>query len=79
MPPCLLDGRDGNSTGPFGDFWHTKEGTSRGNEGGPWYAAASVILHVSRGKRDPNAYELPVIIIVTVIYPEAVESCRLDL
>ena len=27
---------DGASPGPFGDFWHTKEGTSAGNEGGPW-------------------------------------------
>ena len=27
---------DPGSVGPFGDFWHTKEGTSAGNEGGPW-------------------------------------------
>ena len=27
---------DGASPGPFGDFWHTKEGESAGNEGGPW-------------------------------------------
>jgi len=27
---------DPSSPGPFGDFWHTKEGTSLGNEGGPW-------------------------------------------
>ena len=29
---------DASSIGPFGDFWHTKEGTSKGNEGGPWDA-----------------------------------------
>ena len=23
-------------TSPFEDGWHTKEGTSSGNEGGPW-------------------------------------------
>lgn len=23
---------------PLGDYWHTKEGTSKGNEGGPWDA-----------------------------------------
>lgn len=27
---------DGSDPGPFGDFWHTKEGVSAGNEGGPW-------------------------------------------
>jgi len=27
---------DGSVAGPFGDFWHTKEGTSAGNTGGPW-------------------------------------------
>jgi len=29
----FLDYKD---AGPFGDFWHTKEGVSLGNEGGPW-------------------------------------------
>jgi len=29
---------DPASPGPFGDYWHTKEGTSKGNEGGPWDA-----------------------------------------
>jgi len=27
---------DPDSPGPFNTSWHTKEGTSRGNEGGPW-------------------------------------------
>ena len=27
---------DGGAAGPFGDAWHTKEGVSLGNEGGPW-------------------------------------------
>ena len=27
---------DKNDPGPFQDFWHSKEGTSKGNEGGPW-------------------------------------------
>jgi hypothetical protein len=27
---------DPSAAGPFGDYWHTKEGTSYGNEGGPW-------------------------------------------
>ena len=29
---------DPADAGPFGDFWHTKEGESAGNEGGPWDA-----------------------------------------
>ncbi len=27
---------DSSLIGPFGDSWHTKEDTSKGNEGGPW-------------------------------------------
>jgi len=27
---------DGTAAGPFGDNWHTKEGVSAGNAGGPW-------------------------------------------
>jgi len=27
---------DASNPGPFKDNWHTKEGVSRGNEGGPW-------------------------------------------
>ena len=38
--PRPADERPGASatSGPFGDGWHTKEGVSRGNEGGPWDA-----------------------------------------
>ena len=35
---------DGASPGPFGDFWHTKEGTSAGNEGGPWDSPSGPML-----------------------------------
>lgn len=35
---------DGASPGPFGDNWHTKEGTSTGNEGGPWDAPSGPML-----------------------------------
>lgn len=31
-----LEFYDPSSPGPFGTYWHTKEGTSKGNEGGPW-------------------------------------------
>ena len=27
---------DGNDPGPMGDYWHTREGVSKGNEEGPW-------------------------------------------
>merc|ERR1711871_562578 len=30
----------GTPNGPFSDGWHTKEGTSKGNAGGPWDAAS---------------------------------------
>lgn len=30
-----------STSSPFGDHWHTKEGTSSGNEGGPWDAPSS--------------------------------------
>jgi hypothetical protein len=38
LPPPVPPPRsyDPQSPGPFRTFWHTKEGTSRGNEGGPW-------------------------------------------
>jgi len=32
---------DPTSKGPFGDYWHTKEGTSAGNAGGPWDAPSA--------------------------------------
>ena len=35
---------DGSDPGPFGDGWHTKEGTSRGNEGGPWDSPSGPML-----------------------------------
>lgn len=35
---------DDATPGPFGDFWHTKEGTSVGNEGGPWDAPSGPML-----------------------------------
>lgn len=31
-----IEGYDSSSPGPFGDNWHTKEGVSYGNTGGPW-------------------------------------------
>lgn len=35
---------DPTSPGPFGDSWHTREGTSRGNAGGPWDAPSGPML-----------------------------------
>ncbi len=32
---------DKSASGPFGDSWHTKEGVSKGNEGGPWDAPST--------------------------------------
>ena len=35
---------DASSPGPFLDSWHTKEGTSAGNAGGPWDAPSAPML-----------------------------------
>ena len=35
---------DGASPGPFGSGWHTKEGTSAGNAGGPWDSPSGPML-----------------------------------
>ena len=29
--------------GPFGDYWHTKEGVSAGNEGGEWLLSSTCV------------------------------------
>ena len=41
---------DPSAEGPFGDYWHTKEGVSNGNSGGPWVWNFSLVegLKVSR-------------------------------
>jgi hypothetical protein len=40
---------DGTSPGPFGDGWHTKEGVSKGNEGGPWDSPSGPMLGCAQG------------------------------
>ena len=40
---------DAADPGPFGTYWHTKEGTSLGNEGGPWDAPSGPMLGCLRG------------------------------
>lgn len=44
---------DGSAAGPFGDYWHTKEGVSVGNAGGPWDAPSApmqgCLSHVEKG------------------------------
>ena len=40
---------DPASPGPFGTFWHTKEGTSKGNEGGPWDSPSGPMMGCLRG------------------------------
>jgi hypothetical protein len=40
---------DPSSPGPFGDNWHTKEGTSLGNEGGPWDSPSGPMLGCLQG------------------------------
>jgi hypothetical protein len=40
---------DPATPGPFGDFWHTKEGTSLGNEGGPFDAPSGPMLGCLQG------------------------------
>jgi hypothetical protein len=35
---------DPAAPGPFGDHWHTKEGTSAGNAGGPWDSPSGPML-----------------------------------
>jgi transglutaminase-like putative cysteine protease len=32
------------SPGPFGDFWHTREGSSAGNPDGPWDSPSGPML-----------------------------------
>jgi len=40
---------DSSDAGPLGDFWHTKEGVSRGNEGGPWDSLSGPMSGCMRG------------------------------
>eukprot|EP01051_Picozoa_sp_SAG22_P004596 SAG22_NODE_250_length_13779_cov_6.413450_6_plen_161_part_00 len=40
---------DPTDPGPFGDYWHTKEGVSRGNAGGPWDGASGPMAGCMRG------------------------------
>lgn len=40
---------DPSSPGPFGTPWHTKEGTSKGNEGGPWDSPSGPMMGCLRG------------------------------
>ena len=40
---------DGSDPGPFGDFWHTKEGVSAGNAGGPWDSPSGPMNGCMRG------------------------------
>jgi hypothetical protein len=40
---------DPSQPGPFGDFWHTKEGVSEGNEGGPWDSVSGPMRGCLRG------------------------------
>lgn len=40
---------DPTAAGPFGDYWHTKEGVSAGNEGGPWDGASGPMNGCLRG------------------------------
>jgi len=40
---------DNSDPGPFGDFWHTKEGVSRGNPGGPWDSPSDPMANCVRG------------------------------
>ena len=40
---------DASDPGPFGDSWHTKEGESAGNTGGPWDAPSGPMLGCLRG------------------------------
>jgi hypothetical protein len=40
---------DSNRTGPFNDTWHTKEGVSKGNAGGPWDGVSGPMAGCLRG------------------------------
>jgi hypothetical protein len=40
---------DATSPGPFGDYWHTKEGESAGNTGGPWDSPSGPMLGCLQG------------------------------
>ena len=42
---------DGENPGPFGDSWHTKEGVSHGNAGGPWDAPSGPMNGCLKGLR----------------------------
>lgn len=41
--------RDWTSPGPFGTFWHTREGASAGNPDGPWDAPSGPMLGCLQG------------------------------
>ena len=48
-PPAGAEFYDPLAPGPFANSWHTKEGTSRGNEGGPWDAPSGPMAGCLRG------------------------------
>jgi len=58
---------DNSNAGPFGDNWHTKEGVSRGNPGGPWDSPSGpmggclqgVVLHSTMDTLWSSAWSAP--------------------
>jgi len=49
---------DPSFPGPFGDAWHTKEGVSKGNAGGPWDGASGPMNGCMRGLVGKNAHDM---------------------
>lgn len=48
---------DGAAPGPFGDHWHTKEGVSQGNSGGPWDSPSAPMKGCLKGVVPLNRLE----------------------
>lgn len=49
MPLSGTEVRDWSSPGPFGTYWHTREGASAGNPDGPWDAPSGPMLGCLQG------------------------------
>lgn len=49
---------DASDPGPFGDYWHTKEGVSQGNAGGPWDGASGPMNGCMRGLKAKSSLDM---------------------
>jgi hypothetical protein len=63
---------DPSDPGPFGDSWHTKEGVSKGNAGGPWDGASGPMNGCMRGLKAKSSLDM-----LWCVCPPAFEGIKL--